>query len=667
MKEITGYSYYIKRIFSMPPHIAVKKSFAFVKTSLSAKMEKLTVEIFGADINDREFSRALVDRLPNAIRTFRERPNIFLSESALGFKDILSKGRREAKRIISSADRICEHKFDLLGSEETFLGDSIDWHIDFKTGYKWSPKKFYKDVEIPYGKGDIKVPWDLSRFQHLTLLGEAYQLAGDEKYAIEFRKQVSDWIDNNLPKLGPNWACTMEVAIRATNWLIAREFFKDSPSIDDSFISKFLKSILVHGRFIKDNLEYSEELTSNHYLSDLAGLFFIAAMVPEFRESKEWLFFARKELETGIKKQVYEDGCDFEASTCYHRLALELFFYPALLGKRRGIEFSEGYNSRFKKMFEAVLYLLKPNGKMPQIGDNDSGRLHIFTRREVLDMRYLLTLGAIFFNEPRFKVKEFGFCEEALWVFGEQGYKTWQDLEENTLEYVQSHTFSDAGWHIMRNNKNYMIISCGPNGQNGNGGHAHNDKLSFELCLDGIDVFIDPGTYVYTPDPEMRDLFRSTSYHNTVIVNNMEQNNYDSGPYGLFKLKDESKAKVILWESNKKYDHFIGEHFGYERYGFHHVREIYFKKSERLFEILDRVKGENPQSVACFYLKSEVDVENSREGVFKVRNAIVTFKGFYKIDIVDSWYSREYGVKEKSKCIKVFFRDLLETRISYKT
>ena len=44
------------------------------------------------------------------------------------------------------------------------------------------------------------------QFQHLILLGEAYQLTGDEKYANEFKKQVLGWIESNPPKRGVNWA-----------------------------------------------------------------------------------------------------------------------------------------------------------------------------------------------------------------------------------------------------------------------------------------------------------------------------------------------------------------------------------------------------------------------------------------------------------------------------
>ncbi|MBA7523115.1 hypothetical protein ES705_15238 [subsurface metagenome] len=81
-----------------------------------------------------------------------------------------------AGNIISEADRICDGIFSIMGSGDKRL-ERIDWHFDFKSGYRWNPKKYYKDIEIPYGKADIKVPWELSRFQHLSILGEAYCLS----------------------------------------------------------------------------------------------------------------------------------------------------------------------------------------------------------------------------------------------------------------------------------------------------------------------------------------------------------------------------------------------------------------------------------------------------------------------------------------------------------
>lgn len=605
--------------------------------------------------------------------------------------------------IIKQGDLICEHVFDLLGSgpvkiyyrmkAEGFEGyrydmqinskelttnrhyEPIDWHIDFKSGHRWNPKAYYKRIKYGRRAGvDVKIPWELSRFQHFTTLGEAYLISEDEKYVREFVNQVTDWIETNPPKFGVNWKCTMDVAIRACNWLLAWEFFKDSPLISNEFVIKFLKSLFQHGRHIRNNLERSKTLSTNHYLSDIVGLVYLGVLIPGFKESRKWKSFGIEELKKEMEKQVYPDGVDFEASTCYHRLVLELFFYATFLViindknfkednfMEVGNEiFGEEYIQRLYKMFEFVLYALKPNGRMPQIGDNDNGRLHIFTRREVLDMRYVLTLGAIFFKQPRFKIKEFGFCEEALWVFGEKGYKIWQGLEENSLPSIGSKAFPDAGWYIMRNNKDYIIISCGANGQNGNGGHCHNDKLSFELCIDGEDVIVDPGTYVYTAEPEWRNKFRSTAYHNTVVVDGEEQSRFNER--NLFGMTNDAQVKVNKWETDDECDFLDAQHSGYERLyePTNHRRQILFNKKESYWVIKDILTGKGKHAFDLYFhfvpMKLEIDKENplvvrgNDKGEANIAIIPMRTEGL-KVSIEEGWVSCSYGKKIKTSVVK---------------
>ncbi len=53
------------------------------------------------------------------------------------------------------------------GSGPTDLGPRIDWLADFKTGRRW-PLDHITRIRLAYGDGsDIKVPWELSRCQHL--------------------------------------------------------------------------------------------------------------------------------------------------------------------------------------------------------------------------------------------------------------------------------------------------------------------------------------------------------------------------------------------------------------------------------------------------------------------------------------------------------------------
>jgi len=116
----------------------------------------------------------------------------------------------------SAAERCCAHVFDHLGSGPVNLGQTIDWHRDFKSGVKWEPSYFSRIKEIELNDAsDIKVPWELSRCQHFTTLGIAYSQTRDEKYAREFVAECQDWIEQNPPYHGVNWHCAMEVAIRA--------------------------------------------------------------------------------------------------------------------------------------------------------------------------------------------------------------------------------------------------------------------------------------------------------------------------------------------------------------------------------------------------------------------------------------------------------------------
>ena len=133
----------------------------------------------------------------------RQEPHFFFSPEQK--TDIIHalKGKYpdSESRTIKAADQICNHIFDLLGSGPTYLGDKIDWHTDFISGYRWDPNRFYVDNKpAAYPGGyDIKVPWELSRCQHFVWLGQAYWYSSDEKYSSEFVSQVEEWIDRNPP------------------------------------------------------------------------------------------------------------------------------------------------------------------------------------------------------------------------------------------------------------------------------------------------------------------------------------------------------------------------------------------------------------------------------------------------------------------------------------
>jgi len=555
---------------------------------------------------------------------------------------------------ITEADLICEHIFDLLGSGPKKLSpegedyQSIDWHSDFKSGHRWNPKTFYRNIRYGHIEGvDVKVPWELSRFQHIAILGEAYLLSGNRKYVKEFKSEINDWISQNKIGFGINWVKAMNISIRVANWLVGMEFFINKTDLlDEEFLNKFYMSIYKHGCFIKKNLEATK--TTNHYLVGVAGLLFIAIYCPLFRESNKWQEFALRELENEIQKQVYPDGCDYEASTSYHLLVLEVFFYSLLLCERAGLSLSDSYKSKLRKMFEASLKYIKSNGMAPQIGDNDNGRFLKFLNRPVLEHKYLLNLAAIYFNDSTFKLKNFEFSEEPFWLFGKRAINIWNKLQSSE-DSLKSVSLPDAGWFIIRHRNDYCFISCGQNGQNGKGGHAHNDKLSFELMLDGQDIIVDPGSYVYTSYPKVRNKFRSTNYHNTISFYNCDQNTL---PDDLFTLPDRIKInKAHIIETNENVS-FRGEIL-YDTIT--HKRLITKNKKNDYWHIEDRISSSiQLNGKLLFHLHPDVFYDDGyiflRETNKKLASIEISNITFRK-KVYD--YSPEYGIKVKAVCLIV--------------
>jgi Heparinase II/III-like protein/Heparinase II/III N-terminus len=569
-----------------------------------------------------------------------------------------------AASLIRKADLICEHRFDLLGSGLTHLDLTayayealLPWHTDFKSGYTWPSRAFYRDIRIPYGVADIKVPWELSRFSHAVTLGQAFQLSGDETYLREYVRQVNDWIDHNPARRGVNWACTMDVAIRAANWLAALSLFRGEGRLTDDFLIRIHKSLLMHGRHIRRNLENRGLTTNNHYLANLAGLLYLGVSLPWLSEAEEWKQFAVQELEKEILKQVRADGGVFEASICYHRLSLEMLASCHLVAKRAGICFSRDFEDRLKLAFQFVLEVTTPGGWAPQIGDNDSGRFHRLSTRDELDFSYLITWSALAFDEPGHTLQsEVEFSPEMLWLYGPSAQATWEERTQPQAPLSASTMLSSSGLCTLRHKQQSMVISCGDNGQDGLGGHAHNDKMSFVFRAGDVSLIIDPGTYGYTLDPSQRNVFRGTAYHNTLLVDGAEQNRLSTDK--LFSLSPDATVSVLSWQTTSDFDFLDVEHDGYARLEqpVIHRRQFFLDKIQGLWLIRDVLLGSGSHEIG-FNLHLPVDAHASLYPSGDPHAVSITHRGAsilfasgessgVSLRTTKGWVSERYGDKQ---------------------
>jgi uncharacterized heparinase superfamily protein len=451
----------------------------------------------------------------------------------------------------------------------------IDWQLDFRSGFRWREDR--PSGRIAYGAdpgADVKVPWELARMQHLGTLAAAATVMVDDagapilppvRAAAEVRDEILDFMAQNPPRFGVNWCCAMDVAIRATNWLLACDLLRaGGVAIDAPFARMLARSMIDHGRFIIEHLEWDPVVRGNHYLADVAGLMFVAAALPRTRETDGWWRFARRELDAEIPRQFLPDGGSFEASTSYHRLSGEIAAYAAALVQGRdpgGLGPAAAERLRAAGCFAAAI---AGEGRLlSRVGDDDSGRfVRLEPRFEGADERG----GPVErHDDHRHLVRAIGA------LFGGAGAPDSADaaviaaLARSPMPAPDAGaapraSFPHFGLFIRRAGDVTAILRGGPVGQNGRGGHAHNDQLAIELWVADVPVLVDPGTFVYTPLPEWRNRMRATAAHNTLAVDSVEQNGWAPGRLGLFALNDaRSRARVIDDGATA----WIGEHAGF--------------------------------------------------------------------------------------------------------
>lgn len=583
------------------------------------------------------------------LNNYQTESNFFYNiNSREKIKEFYNQNNNLKELVLNDAEKILEHKFNFLSSKEFNLGKDIKWNEDFKSNFIWE-NKFYKDIKVVdlNNNADVKIPWELSRFQHIFTLGKAYWITDDKKYYEEFKIEILDWVKKNPMYLTVNWTCAMDVAIRSVNMIFGYFLFEDLIKNDKEFLNILNKALYKHGIFIFDNLEKGLSPANNHYLSDLNGLIFLGIYFKSLnKETKKWLDFGIKELEKEMFIENNEDGTNYEASTSYHRLVTELMFYPSLLLEKNNLSFSSSYKERLKKLFEFMAKITKPNGKYPLIGDVDNGRLIILSEYydwQIDDCRSLISLGGEYFDSTLLKKIGASNIEDKQWIF------------ESTSKYSQNYfsdsvSFDNGGYYILRNKNIYCMIRCGELSMRGQGGHSHNDQLSIELNVCGEDFFVDTGTGVYTANKDIRNLFRSTKMHNTIMVENLEQNSFSEN--NLFEMKEESFTKCVEFSKTK----FVGEHYGYlNRINIIHKREV--NLGNDYLEIIDQIGDK--EGIFNLHLDLGVSIVEKDNNIILRKNNVELILETKDINysIKDSVISKKYGEIEDSKKIELKFKN----------
>jgi len=558
--------------------------------------------------------------------------------------------------LLKRAEKIADNRLSFFDLTDKYLGDPISWNRDQKlnkdTPMVFSPSLDYRDINET---GDCKYVWEPNRHHQMVVLGRAYRLSGDIRFAKAVAEQLDSWLRQNPYGLGMNWRSGLELGIRLINWVWAYDLIKDSGAVDDELYGRFLDSVSRHVWEI--DRKYSRgSSVNNHLIGEAAGVFTATSYFRDMKNASLWRNKSREILIREILNQTYPDGGTKEQAIGYHMFVIQFFVITGLIARKTGQDFPESYWSRLEKMFEFINKLNEGGENIPKFGDCDDGYV-LDIGSNPLGIKEWLAVGAALFGRNDF-ITSGDLMEPIEWLPG----ISVQDVSLAKNRKCSSIAFGQSGYYLLQcgdldsPQRISVVFDCGPLGMGTLAGHGHADALSFTLRVFGKDILVDPGTYDYFSYPQWREYFRSTRAHNTIVIDGLNQ----SEMLGLFLWGRKARAKCLSWEPSEIGGKVIGEHDGYSVLDdpVIHRRTLELDGRNRELTVCDNIIAANEHNIEIFFHFAEHCVLNpvSRNlyqiniGPAKIEIEldsnleVKTFKG--STEPIIGWVSRGYHQKQ---------------------
>ncbi len=563
--------------------------------------------------------------------------------------------------LIERANRAIEGRFDLLGFADLSFGDPIDWHLEPLSGKRTKLSHWSQiDYLNPAIAGDKKVTWELNRHAHFVTFGQAYWLTNDERFAEAFVAQATSWMNANPPNLGINWASSLELAFRIIAWLWALHLFAESHHLTSKFVTRLLKFLVAQGRHIEAYLSHYFS-PNTHLTGEALGLLYLGVALPELSRAKIWRQMGLRILLEQLPSHIRKDGVYFEQASYYHRYTADFFIHLLTLARSCYLPLPVEVEQRLQLALDHLMWITRPDQTTPLFGDDDGGRLLKLGERPANDFRDTLATGAALFNRGDWKYVASDAAVETLWLLGPEGLERYNEIEVQPPTQ-QARAFTEGGYYVMRDgwhkDPTYALIDCGPLGIY-NCGHGHADALAFEFAAQGTTWLVDPGTFTYTADSQLRNQFRETAAHNTATVDGQSQ----SEPAEAFTWNHMATSQARDFLVHPSFAYFEGAHDGYVRLAdpVIHARGLLFQKQDRYSAlptylcIEDDFSAQSQHDYAIYFhfapsctaIASANQIRATHHNGHKL--ALYAFNAeLPQAEILQGWVSEVYGARQSA-------------------
>lgn len=427
------------------------------------------------------------------------------------------------------------------------------WNTNPLTGEQAPADRHWSQIS-DFGYGDVKVIWEPNRFGFVYALVRAYWRTGAEQYAEWFWQLVEDWREKNPPQQGPNWKCGQEISLRVMAWCFGLYGVLASDRTTPSRVTMLAQMIAVAGKRIEANLDYALSQRNNHGISEGLGLWTIGTLFPELQAAAGWRALGREVLEQQGRELIYEDGAFAQHSINYHRLLLQDYLWCIRLGDIHSQPFSPALKERVRRA-GLLLYQIQDeiSGRVPCYGQNDGALIlplnncgsHDF--RPVIQATHYLAMGTCCYAAGPWN-------EDVLWLFGPDALSVPVCAPQRTDLMAQQ-----GGYYTLRTQHGFVFTRCATFRHR----PSQADMLHVDLWWQGHNITLDAGTYSYNAPEPWNNPLAQTAYHNTVMVDDMDQMERVSKFLWLPWLR--GRVHTFPPSPAGWFTYWQGEHDGYQR------------------------------------------------------------------------------------------------------
>ncbi len=514
------------------------------------------------------------------------------------FCQLWSARRAVSWQCKTTLDEMRSGRITLL-NETRELGQPIDWRGGRDVTHLWRFQLHYFEFLYPVCSGH---PGN----------DAAWQAAGTI---------ICDWIKNNK---NTDPACRDDawhpycISRRLPVWfqLLSAERFE--PKTRDAIVANCFSQATL----LSKNLEW--DLRGNHLLENLRCLTMCCCFFADTR-ADAWLTEVLPILRRELDEQILASGEHFERAPMYHCQVLCNLMEMAVVAKGVHNEIADLCQSYAEKMWRFLRQILHPDEEIPLFGDScfqEVPSVELMARIE-----NLLPPGS---------------------AAPPEGIAHMTD------------------YRVFRTGDSALIFDHGPVGADQLPAHAHCDLLTLEASIGGNRWIVDSGNFDYSDSP-MRHYCRSSAGHNVLTV--AGQNQCDV--WSKFRMGRRGRICHSRSGESGKFEWAEAAHDGYRHLGVPRVARLVAVAAEMdCWLCSDFATGDGrSELVGYLHLAPGITIEpfddpSASESKFLLDDGtsrrVLSFFGASAVDVADSWYCTEFGLREKNR---VFVYRQADTRL----